>query len=155
MPVSSTFRRNARTSSGGSGRARHWPADLVKICSVSHPCSAARSTARGTPPPMDIWAPILGMHTHYRRRNGGPHRTCVSYLCLTSAEWKGAGTKAERDGSHVSARPSHVQPRAPVPSDWRDQGASAGGGDGPRPYDYGEYRQTGALAASAHRWPLG
>ena len=35
MPVSSTRRRKSAISSSGSARARHWPADLVKICSAS------------------------------------------------------------------------------------------------------------------------
>ena len=31
-------------------RARHWPADFVKICSAWQPLASARSTARGKPP---------------------------------------------------------------------------------------------------------
>ena len=54
MPVSSTRRRKASISADGSGRARHWPADFVKICSASHRAAAARSTARGSPPAMDM-----------------------------------------------------------------------------------------------------
>ena len=53
-------RRNSAISSSGSSRARHWPADFVKICRASQPLAAARSTARGSPPAIDRWAPSRG-----------------------------------------------------------------------------------------------
>ena len=55
-----TRRRNSAISSAGSSRARHWPADFVKICSASQPLASARSTARGSPPAIDRWAPSRG-----------------------------------------------------------------------------------------------
>ena len=45
---------------GGSGRARHCPTDLVKICSASQRVATARSTARGSPPAIDRCAPSRG-----------------------------------------------------------------------------------------------
>ena len=54
-------RLKAAISSGGSGRARHWLAFLLKICSVSQPCICARAIAKGRPPATDIWAPRRGI----------------------------------------------------------------------------------------------
>src|SRR5687768_7577102 len=61
MPVAATRSRKRAISSGGSGRARHWPADLVKIWRAWHRDASARSTARGRPPAIDMCAPSLGM----------------------------------------------------------------------------------------------
>src|SRR6185369_7282849 len=52
-----TLARNARTSSGGTRRPRHWLAFFAKICSALQPCATARSTARGSPPATDMCAP--------------------------------------------------------------------------------------------------
>src|SRR4051812_285438 len=65
MPVSRTRRLNSAISSGGNSRARHCPADFVKICSASQPLASARSTARGSPPAMERWAPRRGMDQCY------------------------------------------------------------------------------------------
>src|SRR6187549_2424333 len=63
MPVSATRLRKRTISSGGSTRARHCPADLVKICSDSQRVATARSTARGSPPAIERWAPSRGMRS--------------------------------------------------------------------------------------------
>src|SRR5262245_4359920 len=60
-----TRRLKSAISSGGRSRARHWPADFVKICSASQPLASARSTARGSPPAMERCAPRRGMQKCY------------------------------------------------------------------------------------------
>src|SRR5262245_23629527 len=63
--VCRTRRLKSAISSAGSSRARHWPADFVKICSAWQPLASARSTARGSPPAMERWAPRRGMQKCY------------------------------------------------------------------------------------------
>src|SRR5687767_3811952 len=65
MPVCRTRRLNSAISSGGISRARHWPADFVKICSAAQPLASARSTARGSPPEIDRCAPRRGIDKCY------------------------------------------------------------------------------------------
>jgi hypothetical protein len=45
--VCRTRRRKSAISSGGSSRARHWPADFVKICSARQPLASAQIDGAG------------------------------------------------------------------------------------------------------------
>src|SRR5712691_4896653 len=66
MPVCSMRCRKSRISDRSSGLPRHWLAFFVKICSASHPCTTARSTAFATPPATDMCAPIRMVHYKVR-----------------------------------------------------------------------------------------
>src|SRR5512146_2211392 len=57
MPLARQAARNSRTSLSAYGRALHWRWFLRKICTTEQPTSSPRSSARASPPAMDMWAP--------------------------------------------------------------------------------------------------
>src|SRR5579872_6588242 len=100
-------------------RPRHWLAFFAKIWSVSQRWTTARSTARGSPPATDMWAPKRGMNHTWGPPSGGPVTLHRAELLLDDAaagiqtdddaeEVRRCGTAAaERRGHEAHVAPAH------------------------------------------------